>query len=124
MAMPYIRIYGSARDSAELIGESHDALVRILSFRDAEKASAAFASHARAAYEQLAAEVLRLTKGEKGAETASSASPAKRKTRGSATTAARTDSAPRAGRHNESEDAPGRRTIRTARTKRSLDRFR
>ena len=64
MATPYIRIYGSARDSAELIGDRHDALVRVLALRDPEKASAAFSSHARAAYDQLAAEVLRLTETE------------------------------------------------------------
>ena len=71
MATPYIRIYGSARDSAELIGEPHDALVRVLILRDPEKARVAFASHARAAFDQLAIEVLRLTEKDAGAEDSS-----------------------------------------------------
>jgi DNA-binding GntR family transcriptional regulator len=59
MSMPYIRLYGAGRDSAELIGESHSALVAALS-GDPAAAGDAFAAHARAAYDQLAAAVLAL----------------------------------------------------------------
>lgn len=121
MAMPYIRIYGSARGSAELIGESHDALVRVLSHRNPEKASTAFASHARAAYDQLAAEVLRLTERESKdtGSAASSAPPAKGKARGGATALAKPDPQHGAGRRSASS---GQRKITTARPRRSLDR--
>ena len=124
MATPYIRIYGSARDSAELIGESHDALVRVLSFRHPEKASAAFASHARAAYDQLAAEVLRLTERDsKGANNAALATPsAIRKGRSSATAAMKTGAQHGAGPRSGSEEAPGRRKIKAVQPKRSPDR--
>ena len=114
MATPYIRIYGSARDSAELIGESHDALVRVLSLQHPEKASAAFASHARAAYDQLAAEVLRLTERESKAGDAASAAPsAVRKGRNSAIAAAKTGSPHGSGRRNGPEQAPRRRKAKT-----------
>jgi DNA-binding GntR family transcriptional regulator len=120
MAMPYIRIYGSGRDSAELIGESHDALVRALSLHHAEKASAAFASHARAAYDQLAAEVLRLTEREpRDAGKASAVPPAKRKAGGSATTATKTDTQRGAGRRSASS---GKRKNKAARARRSPGR--
>lgn len=60
MATPYIRIYGTAHASAELIGERHEALVEVLRARDANQACAAFVNHARAAYNQLAAAVAHL----------------------------------------------------------------
>ncbi len=60
MATPYIRIYGTARLSAELIGERHERLIEVLRERDPDKACNAFACHARAAYDQLAAEVAHL----------------------------------------------------------------
>jgi DNA-binding GntR family transcriptional regulator len=121
IAMPYIRIYGSARDSAELIGESHDALVRVLALHDPERASAAFASHARAAYDQLAAEVLRLTEREsRNAGKAASAPPsAKRKAGGSATAATKTDPQHGGGRRSASS---GPRKNKAARTRRSPGR--
>lgn len=60
MATPYIRIYGTAHSSAELIGERHEGLVEVLRARDPNEACAAFASHARAACDQLAAAVAHL----------------------------------------------------------------
>ena len=68
MATPYIRIYGTARSSAELIGERHERLVDVLRTRDPNKASAALASHARAAYDQLAAAVAHLIEAQEDAE--------------------------------------------------------
>lgn len=121
MATPYIRIYGSARESAELIGERHDRLVRVLALRDADKASAAFAAHSRAAYDQLAAEVLQLRENTpNGAGGAASASP--RGPRNGANATARTGRQRRVDRNAAAEKSagPGRaRKAGTARTRRS-----
>lgn len=60
MATPYIRIYGTAHVSAELVGERHEALVEVLRARDPSQACAALASHARVACDQLVAAVAHL----------------------------------------------------------------
>lgn len=60
MATPYIRIYGNARPSAELMGERHEDLVEVLRAGDKERAAGAFAKHARTSFDQLAAAVVHL----------------------------------------------------------------
>lgn len=60
MATPYIRIYGSARLSAELKGDRHEDLVEVLRAGDADDAASAFSRHTRTAFDQLATAVSHL----------------------------------------------------------------
>ncbi len=66
LATPYIRIYGTARISAELVGERHESIVEVLRRRDPDQASDTLAAHTRAAYQQLSAEVQHLAEQPEG----------------------------------------------------------